>query len=497
VEGQERVDVNLKEVCVLPDQLKDGALAKGHGMVQFLERVDGDLEAQLSDLQEVFGRFYGTRTRSLSVIDIYGGDAAAARWTNNEKIQILVQTYATSSIYGLGLESCGAPTAGQLPLVIQRLIYVAGGRQGVCPVKESKRVRQEPALIAEKITCGMELAKQGLAECNSGKLLQAADMLRMARIEVCVYASARDRSGDDIFSQLEMSEDDLVKLIDSLDNGSAGSQRQMQSAHFSLPAPAQFVSKAELQKVEDALLETYVKEGRFVLEEKSLGQQLQLIAQSIMNPKSGLVLIDVVDEHSRTTAGLSIRSGTSIVSLAAARRYNQDLTRWASMPAMVSLLAFNGLALTLRQWNFIESLGDRDFNFMDKTAIQDVGTGKVPTRLGQSVVYARLVSVSDVGGVLRNISDAFSSGFENSDLFYNQSLIGVARILEQKDRASDGLLPVNVVGPAVQDDLQQWVGRIRGGAVQSFALSEETASMIERLRSIPSSNLGPVSGRRL
>ncbi|KAJ1452412.1 hypothetical protein M885DRAFT_568656, partial [Pelagophyceae sp. CCMP2097] len=349
VEGQERVEV--KEVCVLPDQLKDGAVAKGHGMVQFLERVDGDLEAQLSDLHEVFGRFYG------SVIDIYGGDAAAARWTNNDKIQILVQTLCGLvplrvgqidwSIYGLGLESCGAPTAGQLPLVIQRLIYVAGGCRGVCPVKESKRVRLEPALVAEKITCGMELAKQGLAECNSGKLLQAANMLRMARIEVRVYASARDRSGDDIFSQLEMSEEDL------------------------------FVSKAELQKVEDALLETYVKEGRFVLEEKSLGQQLQLIAQSIMNPKSGLVLIDVVDEHTRTTAGLSIRSGTSIVSLAAARRYNQDLTRRASMPAM---------------WNFIESLGDRDFNFMDRTAIQDVGTGKVPTRLGQSVVYARLVS---------------------------------------------------------------------------------------------------------
>jgi hypothetical protein len=477
----------VKLIRDLPDSLLTGETAIVPGLEQLLENVDdGDEVEALTDLGNLFGRYYEP------LVGQYGADVVAT-WSNSAKITVLFQTLRDCipmesgqfdrSIGCLRIGCLGAPTIDQLPVVIQRLLYVAGGCQGECPVEVYKAVREEPMRIANKITSAVELGQQGQQERNLAKMQQAVEMLRDAKLDVCFYAAKPGKVKADVYSKVDMREDDVVSITEGLAARIAGqgvmglaAATRLEHAAPTIPANSGPASQIE----DDVALTAFVEEGQFVLNETTVVEQLKLLSRSIVNSKSGMVVIDSVDPRTSSTAGLSIRGGISSVATSALARYDKDRTRVGSKPQMVGLCGFHGAGVELRLWGKATCLQDLNFGKSDTALIQDLGSGKVMTRLGQTVTYETINTVSDVANSVRNVADAFKYLFKNSELLDIASLKKVAEDLEEADRAVGRLLPVSVIGRAVQLNLQQWLDAFKSGVVRPFALGDDTAAMIKR-----------------
>ncbi|KAJ1460599.1 hypothetical protein M885DRAFT_559718 [Pelagophyceae sp. CCMP2097] len=462
--GGEGQNFTVKLIRDLPDELLTGQTAIVPGLEQLLENVDGDEVEALTDLGNLFGRYYEP------LVGQYGADVVAT-WSNAAKIII----------------GClGAPTIDQLPVVIQRLLYVAGGCQGECPVEVYKAVQEEPRRIAKKIVDAVQLGKQGQQERNMGKMAQAVEILRDAKLEVCFYAATPGKEKGDVYSKVEMGEEGVLSITAGLaariaGQGTMGPPAATRIDHAAAAAIPASVAPAS-QIADDAALTAYIEGGQFVLNETIIVEQLKLLSRFITNPKSGMVIIDSVDSRTSSTAGLSIRGGISSVATAALARYDKDRTRVGSKPQMIGLCGFHGTGLELRLWGRATRLQDLHFGKSDTALIQDFGCGKVMTRLGQNATYDTIGTVSEVANAVRNVADAFKYLFQNSELLDIASLKKVADDLEEADRAVGSLLPVCVIGRAIQLDIQQWLDAFKSGVVRPFALGDDTATMIKRHR---------------
>jgi hypothetical protein len=481
--------INVRETNMLDVRFTQNGTPAVPGIERFLDRAGVDAAILLLDLDATFG------PHSYSILMGYGGMEAAAEWSEEEKLQILLQTMRDCippsagqidrSISAMDLECLGAPTREQLRLVIQRLLYVAGGFQGRCPVEAARAAQAIPQGIATDIESALALAYEGQAEEHLGKLKEAHKKIAGSRLAAVLYAAkASNNSRDDVYSKLVFTEEEVRGVAEALtltikglrDSETAAAPPVVNAAIRSTTAGTD-QSAAE---ADDACLTAMIRSRKFVLNDEALPGQLRVIGGSIQSKKSGMVYINAIDDSTTCFDGVSVRAVTEEVATAAVRQHNLDLSRHASLKHMIGLLAFHPRSVTLRPWGRLQHLEQRDFNQPELYKLQDTGSGKVNTPVGVSAVYEQISSVSEVADGLRNISDALSLGFENSHLLHVESLKTVACFLEQQDNSVGGRLPVTAIALAVQGDLQEWVGATKRGEGRPFKLSEETTSVLKR-----------------
>jgi hypothetical protein len=420
----------------VPDAFMDGAVQKVPGMARCFQNLGDDraeIQQVLTNLKQNLGRYYK------SIVGSYGGAEVDSAWDEETKAQVLLQTLrdcipvqrgqVDRSIKAMDLSCLGAPTAEQLPVVIQRLLYVRDGCRGQCPTEAYKEKQEKPQRLAKQINDGLDLADEGLTEKHQGKLQQAKEMLMSGMLAIALYD--REVNRVDVYGTL------LSTTVGQIKNVVGALKLTESAAATAQPAGAEVTQGGVVtaaatnvvsEKTDEEKLMATVQGGKYVLGMSTLEEQVRLVSESIVEKKSGAVLVTALHRSTKFLSG-TVRATMEEVGASAVRKYGEDLTRGVGLPQMVSLLGFHGRGVTLRPFGKVAWIEERDFNDVTNDVVQDLGKGKVTTQLGSRIEYKRIESVEDVANALQNVGAALSCGFENAELLRVRSLLTAADYL--------------------------------------------------------------------